>query len=231
MKTMLQYQRLDGELKKIQRTVNNSQEKEIMNKMIAYVKDAQNISNGIESKASKVVNDYMSLKKSYDANASKVEKLISTMPSGEEELKKTYALINTLSSELFMIERNLNIVIGKAKDLLKDFESTKNNVIKARNKHKVSKENYEKLIRDNEPKIAEIKSQMKALEKDVDSTLLEKYKAMKNDNIFPVFVPLMDERTCAGCRMEVASSKLNKLSSEQFIVCEHCGRLIYKSVK
>ncbi len=228
---MLQYQRLDGELKKIQRTVNNSQEKEIMNKMIAYVKDAQNVSNGIENKASKVVSDYMSLKKNYDANASKVEKLIASMPSGEEELKNAYALINTLSSELFMIERNLNIVISKAKDLLKEFENTKNNVIKARNKHKVSKENYEKLIRDSEPKIAEIKSQMKTLEKDITPALLEKYKAMKNDNIFPVFVPLMDERTCAGCRMEVASGKLNKLSSEQFIVCEHCGRLIYKPSK
>ena len=34
MKTMLQYQKLDIELKKIQRAVNGSQEKEIMNKIV-----------------------------------------------------------------------------------------------------------------------------------------------------------------------------------------------------
>lgn len=231
MKTMLQYQKLDMELKKIQRAVNNSQEKEIMNKMISYVKDAQNVSNVIESKASKVVNDYLALKKSYETNANKVEKLIAKMPKGEAELKQTYAQINSLSSELFMIERNLNIVIGKAKDLLREFETTKNNVIKARTKHKTSKENYEKLIRDNEPKINEIKAQMKALEKDINTALLEKYKTMKNDNIFPVYVPLLDDRACYGCRMEVASSKLNKLTTEPFITCEHCGRLIYRTKK
>ena len=231
MKTMLQYQKLDIELKKIQRAVNNSQEKEIMNKMISYVKDAQNVSNVIENKASKVVNDYFSLKKSYEVNTKKVEKLTAELPKNEEELKQTYAQINSLSSELFMIERNLNILIGKAKDLLKEFEVTKNNVIKARSKHKTSKENYEKLIRDNEPKINEIKAQMKAMEKSIDASLLEKYKSMKNDNIFPVYVPLLDDKACYGCRMEVASSKLNKLSVEPFITCEHCGRLIYRTKK
>lgn len=216
------------ELKKIQRSINVSEEKEVMNKMINYVKEAQNVSNAIESRANKLVNDYFQLKKNYDNNAKQVEKLIATLPDNEEELKKAYALINTLSSELFMIERNLNIVITKAKECLKEFETTKNNVIKARSKHKTSKENYEKLVKDAEPKINEIKAQMKALEKSVTPSLMEKYKQMKNDNIFPVFVPLLDGKSCYGCRMEIASSKLNKLSSEPFIACEHCGRLIVK---
>jgi len=216
------------ELKKIQRSINMSEEKEVMNKMINYVKEAQNVSNVIENRANKLVNDYFQLKKNYDNNAKQVEKLIAKMPENEEELKKAYALINSLSSELFMIERNLNIVITKAKECLKEFETTKNNVIKARSKHKTSKDNYEKLVKDAEPKMNEIKAQMKSLEKNVTPALMEKYKQMKNDNIFPVFVPLLDGKSCYGCRMEVASSKLNKLSSEPYIVCEHCGRLIVK---
>ena len=216
------------ELKKIQRSINTSEEKEVMNKMISYVKEAQNVSNVIESNAGKLVNEYLELKKNYDANIKKVDELTSKMPTGEEELKRAYATINTLSSELFMIERNLNIILGKAKECLKEFETTKNNVIKARSKHKASKENYEKLIAETEPKINEIKAQLKAMEKDIEPALLEKYRAMKNDNIFPVYVPLLDGKACYGCRMEVASSKLNKLSTEPFITCEHCGRLIFK---
>jgi len=160
-----------------------------------------------------------------------VEKLLNSTPKTEEEFKDIYAQINTLSSELFMIERNLNIVLSKAKEILKEFEITKNNVMKARAKHNSSKENYEKLLKDVEPKLNEIRAQMKAMEPKVTPTLLEKYKTMKNDNIFPVFVPLLDNKSCFGCRMEVASSKLNKLTSEQFITCEHCGRLIYKPSK
>ena len=63
------------------------------------------------------------MKKNYEVNTKKVEALTSNMPKNEEELKRAYATINTLSSELFMIERNLNIVLGKAKECLKEFES------------------------------------------------------------------------------------------------------------
>jgi len=230
MKKILQYQKIDMELKKLQRSVNSSEEKEVMNKMMAYVKEAQNVSNGLEGKAGKMMEEYQTLKKNYDDNVKKIQTLTSkTDFKSEEEFKNAYTQINTLSSELYMIERNLNIFINRAKQLLKDFEITKNNVIKARGKFKASKENYEKSVSAVEPKIAELKAQLKALESECDPALLEKYKAMKNDRIFPVFVPLLDGKTCYGCRMEMASSKLNKLNTERFIVCEHCGRLIYKN--
>lgn len=230
MKQMLQYQKIDMELRKLNRQVNASEEKEVMNKMMAYVKDAQNVSNGLEGKAGKLIDEYLNLKNNYDENIKKVQKLTSTTNyKSDEEFKNAYNQINTLSSELYMIERNLNIFINKAKQLLKDFEVTKNNVIKARGKYKASKENYEKSVSDLEPKINELKAQRKALEKSIDPVLLEKYKSMKNDNIFPVFVPLLDGKTCYGCRMEIASSKLDKLNSVEFITCEHCGRLIYKN--
>lgn len=230
MKTILQYQKVDMELKKLMRSVNSSEEKEVMNKMMAYVKEAQNVSNGLENKAIKVLEEYQNLKKNYDDKVKKIQTLTSkTDYKSEEDFKVAFAQINTLSSDLYMLERNLNIFINKAKQLLKDFEVTKNNVIKARGKFKTSKENYEKSVSAVEPKIEELKAQLKALEKTCNPVLLEKYKAMKNDHIFPVFVPLLDGKNCAGCRMEMASSKLNKLSTEPYIVCEHCGRLIFKN--
>lgn len=230
MKTILQYQKVDMELKKLMRSVNSSEEKEVMNKMMAYVKEAQNVSNGLENKAVKVLEEYQNLKKNYDDKVKKIQDLTSkTDYKSEEDFKTAFAQINTLSSDLYMLERNLNIFINKAKQLLKDFEVTKNNVIKARGKFKTSKENYEKSVSAVEPKIEELKSQLKALEKTCNPALLEKYKTMKNDHIFPVFVPLLDGKNCAGCRMEMASSKLNKLSTEPYIVCEHCGRLIFKN--
>lgn len=230
MKTILQYQKVDMELKKLMRSVNSSEEKEVMNKMMAYVKEAQNVSNGLENKAVKVLEEYQNLKKNYDDKVKKIQDLTSkTDYKSEEDFKTAFAQINTLSSDLYMLERNLNIFINKAKQLLKDFEITKNNVIKARGKFKTSKENYEKSVSAVEPKIEELKSQLKALEKTCNPALLEKYKTMKNDHIFPVFVPLLDGKNCAGCRMEMASSKLNKLSTEPYIVCEHCGRLIFKN--
>ena len=224
MEKILQYQKIDGEIQKLIRESNNSEEKVVMNKMIAFVKEAQNKSGVLETKAAGLVDEYKSLKKEYDGINKRVEKVVSNKVIND--YKNTFSEINTLSSELFMVERNLNIVINKAKELLKEFEYTKNNVIKARAKHKESKDKYEAKLNAINPKIDHLKKEMAALEKDINSKYLEKYKSIKNDNIFPVFVSL-NGNVCSGCRMEIASGKLNKLSSENFITCEHCGRVIY----
>ena len=227
MDKILQYQKLDIELHKLIRATENCEEKAIMNKMIAYVKDAQNKSMAIENGAKKVVDEYKELRAKYDENSKKVQALTSNSDYDKIDYKSAYTQINTLSSELFMIERNLNIVINKAKELLKSFEITKNNVLKARSKHKESKDKYEALLASYQPKIENTKKEMKALEKEIESALLDKYRAIKNDKVFPVFVSL-DGKLCGGCRMEIASGKLNKLSTDRFITCEHCGRVIYK---
>ena len=227
MDKILQYQKLDMELHKLIRATENCEEKAVMNKMIASVKDAQNKSMSIENGAKKVVDDYKELRAKYDENSRKVQALTSNSNYDSIDYKNTYAQINALSSELFMIERNLNIVINKAKELLKSFEITKNNVLKARSKHKESKDRYEALLASYQPKIDNAKKDMKSLEKEVAPALLEKYRAIKNDKVFPVFVSI-DGKLCGGCRMEVASGKLNKLSTDKFITCEHCGRVIYK---
>ena len=224
MEKILQYQKIDSEIQKLIRESNNSEEKVVMNKMIAYVKDAQNKSNVLESKGSQLLDEYKALKAKYEGIAKKVTKL--TAQTEIADYKNTFSEINTLSSELFMIERNLNIVITKAKELLKEFENTKNNVLKARAKHKESKDKYEQKLNEINPKIEALKKQKASMEKDIQPKFLEKYKAVRNDNIFPVFVPL-NGNTCMGCRMELPSSKLNKLSTEQYIICEHCGRVIY----
>ncbi len=227
MEKILQYQRLDIELHKLIRATENSEEKAVMNKMIAYVKDAQNKSTAIENNAKKVVDDYKNLRKKYDACNKEIQTITSNSDYQNINYDQTYKRINSLSSELFMIERNLNMTINRAKELLKEFEVTKNNVIKARGRHKESKDKYEQLIASYAPKIEETKKQMKELEKVIEPKQLEKYRSIKNDKIFPVLVPLQNN-LCGGCRMEIASGKLNKLSSEPFIICEHCGRVIYK---
>ncbi len=227
MDNILQYQRLDIELHKLIRATESSEEKVVMNKMIAYVKDAQNKSGAIENNAKKVVEDYKTLRKKYDECNKKVQVLTSNSDYNNIDYAETYKKINALSSELFMIERNLNITINRAKELLKEFEVTKNNVIKARTRHKESKDKYEQLLSSYAPKIEKVKKEMKDLEKIIDPKQMEKYRSIKNDKIFPVLVPLQNN-LCGGCRMEIASGKLNKLSTEPYIICEHCGRVIYK---
>lgn len=228
MKNILEYQKLDSELVKLRRMSVNNEQKEVMNKMINYVKEAQGKTGQLEREALKLVNDYTHLVSNYNNTSKSVNALLAkdVNKMSAEEVSRTFGEINKLSSELFMLERKLNFIITNAKNLLRQFEITKNNVLKARAKHKESKEKFESIQHEYEPKIAEVKTQMAKLEKTCNAELLAKYKTLKAENIFPVFVPLASG-TCGGCRMALPSNKVSQVADKGYIVCEHCGRIIY----
>lgn len=229
MENILKYQELDLKLQQLEKSVASSKEKSVMNQMISYVKDAQNKSMELEHKAKKMMEEYLLLKKEYDKNILTIKQLTAKNSSelSTDEMDEIFNQINIVSSNLYMIERNLNIQLVNIKNILKEFEQTKNGVIKAREKHKESKQKYEQLVSEINPKIEAVKKEMEKLEKSIEPKILTKYKSAKHDNIFPVFVPL-NNGNCGGCRMALPMGKLDKLKSDGYIVCEQCGRVIYQ---
>jgi len=228
MNKILEYQKLDMELNKLKKSNVNSAEKNNMSKLKGYIVDAHDKGMKLENGAKDLFNDYLALKKQYDENFKRVQELLNTdiksvALDGVDDVLST---INSLSSELFTLERNLNIIINKIKSSLKEFEVTKNNIIKARQKYNELKSKYEQGIKDIAPKIKEIEEKMKSLEKELDEELFNKYKTIKGDKIFPVFVGF-DNGHCSGCRVEIPTSKVNKLKADGTIVCEQCHRVIY----
>lgn len=228
MTKILEYQKLDMELNKIKKSNVNSVEKNNMNKLKGYIVEAHSKGMALESDANSLIVDYENLKKQYENNSKKIQKLINTDLSNVEleNVDEMLSTINSLSSELFLLERNINIIITKIKQSLKDFEITKNNMIKARSKYNEFKDSYEKSLKNAEPKIKEIEDKMKSLESEIDANVLAKYKTMKNDKIFPVYVSF-DNGHCSGCRVEIPTAKANKLKTDGTIVCEQCHRIIY----
>lgn len=230
MDNIIKYQQIDMELRKIMRSCENSNEKSVMSKMTQLVKDAQNKSIALENRAQSLLDDYNKIKQAYDETYKKIQKLVSKDSSEMscDDLNKAIGEINKATAELYNAERSLVVVNDKIKHTLKDFENTRNNAVKARNMHKEAKSKYDLNMSKYTPQIEALKKQKADLEKSIDKELLDKYYEKKHDNIFPVFVPLTG-KMCGGCRMELPSKELDKLKSAKFIVCEHCGRIIYNN--
>ena len=228
MEKILRYQELDGKLMKLDKQINQSPEKETMSKMIKYVKEAQSKSYNLENSAKGIIMEIDRAKKVYENTLTSAEKLSKMTLNAlkEDELNKLIENINVVASELFNLEKKLNFLTQKAKEVLKDFEVTKQNVMKARAKHKESKEKFEQLNASIEPQKNEIIKEMQQLEKEISPDMLTRYKNIKHDNTFPVYVPLRG-KLCGGCMMELASGKIDKLKQEKYIRCEQCGRIIY----
>ena len=209
IKNILKYQEFDRQIKNLERTASNMEEKQVMNKMIGYVKEGQNKSLELEQNAKQLVEDYEKTKKDYDDTIAKIQQLV----SNEKGDEATVNLINGYSSDLYMLERKLNIIVTKTQEILKQFGSAKNNVIRAKQKHKECKAKYDAKIAELNPKVAKLRQEQKKLESTIDAPLLTKYKNVLHDNIFPVFVPVK-ENMCGGCRMQLPSGKIDKLKKE-----------------
>ena len=78
----------------------------------------------------------------------------------------------------------------------------------------------------NDKQVEALLAKKSELEKVIEPNKLAKYKAMKQDGIFPVLVPLTEKR-CGGCRVELSSVALDKLKNGEVYECEQCRRIIY----
>lgn len=228
MKKMLEYQRLDMELNKLKKSSLNSEDRASLSKLKNYIVESHNKGFQLEDGAKELLADYQKLKAQYDSNCEKVQKLIETDMEtiSLDKVDGFLSQINSLSSELFLLERNINIIMTKIKTSLKDFDTTKKNMIKAKEKYTECKERCDKEMASITPKLKEIEDKMASMEKEIPADLFAKYKAIKGDKIFPVFVALSDGH-CSGCRVEIPTSKVNKLKESGSIVCEQCHRIIY----
>jgi len=69
--------------------------------------------------------------------------------------------------------------------------------------------------------------QRAALESQVETALLAKYKRIRaNKKSGPAVVPL-NGSTCTGCHMAVTAQAVNEILAGQIRSCAHCGRLLY----
>ena len=91
---------------------------------------------------------------------------------------------------------------------------------------------YQKQKADIAPELAGFEKQLAVLAKELDAKLLERYKkkrsSIKSTTPVPVAVPLKNNR-CGGCHFELPLSQIHKISTDNYIICEECGRIIYKS--
>lgn len=225
---ILEYQKKDFELIKLQRQLENDEDKKIYTQMIASAKDSQNKSAVLEKEAGELISDFEQLKKIYEDNVKSAGK-VSTKNldnSKVEELDNVVELSSNILSNLNVLEKKILALAEKVNSILSDFEQTKKKYNQAREKHKVHKQKYEDKVKELEPQMQSIEKELVALEKQLDKEMFAKYKQRRQDKIYPVFVPNMD-KSCGGCRMELPSASLEKLKEKGFLECEHCRRIIY----
>jgi len=224
----LDYQSIDAELMKLEKELDNNDNKKQANLMIKFVKDATEKTKQLNEEADTLLKELAKLEEVEVKGIALVEKLIKQDISalGEAELKDLEFKISNAGKNLRDLEKHLFSQSEKIKSALDEFETTKKKVFLARQKHKENKEKYDEVLATTNPKLEKLRKELKSKESKLNKDLLEKYKELRKDGVFPIMV-MLNDKTCGGCRTNLPSSTLEKIKENGYIRCENCRRIIY----
>lgn len=225
---ILEYQTLDSELFKLEKSLRENADKKTASQMQNNAKIAQERSYKLDEKAKELQKEYYNAKNQYAIQKKKMDEIFAkdTDKLSNEEVDKLIKLQEKLSQNLSILERSFAKLAENMNALLSDFNKTKNAFQMAKEQFALSKQKFDKAQNDAMQKKQELAKKLSALEKGIDNKIIEAYKKRRAENIFPVVVSLAGN-CCGGCRMELSVANLSKLKEEGILTCEHCHRIIY----
>ncbi len=230
IENILKYQNMDAELYKIEQKIMKSPYKEKANELSAVAKKSQTRSTELEAEASKLIKDIEEIKNKYQINKDKVGEMLETdlEKSSMEDLEKLSALKGKVVSNLGILEKMLQKSAERINFILSEFNKTKRTFDEARKQYAICKQKIDEETKTLEPEKEKLKKELAVLEKNVEPKLMAEYKKKRQDNIFPVIVPLESGGFCGRCRMELPKVAISRIKEKGVITCEHCKRLLYQ---
>lgn len=230
IENLLKYQKHDEELFKVEQKLSNSAYRRKANELTAVAKKAQAKSTELENHAEKLIAEIGEIKEKYNLNKKKADEMVSADVENlsMEEIEKINILKPKIMQNLAILEKMLQKSAETINQILSEFNKTKKAYDEARSQYAICKQKIDEETKALEPEKEKLKKELLVLEKDVEPSLMAEYKKRRNDNIFPVVVPLENGAFCGRCRMEQPKVAISRLKEEGVIVCEHCKRFIYQ---
>ena len=218
---------MDRQIRKIKSGVDNSRESKLLVEFTNVMKEGRTFVNNIADVSDEIIKEYNDVNKKYEMLMAKSEITAKQKPemTGVNNVGSLIEDANYLTSELAMLEQRMRELTDKGARLLNDYNTAMNKLKDTKAKCDALKDMIAKKNETALPEIAEIEAKIKQLEANVDVAMYEKYKSMRNDNIFPVFVHLRANR-CGGCQMEQSLNFVQKLKQKGMLPCEECRRII-----
>lgn len=230
---MLEYQKIDGELNRIERDLRKSEAYQNLRKYKTLRQDYEDTLNKLDAKASDLKNKLTQAKQAVAKINAVIEELTNEMTHVEssDELKYMSKKLDEQLKLLSQVEGEIRDVLREGEEISKKFEEINSKLVAIAKAYKSASEEFEAQKESIKPRVKELREKLDALKPQLDKKLFEMYERISAGKVFPVFVPLSDGNRCGGCRMDmplgVVESEMQKHGG--IMRCEHCGRIMYKA--
>ena len=232
--SLLKYQAIDGELRKIKREMLSNKNCAIAENAKRQFGEMKQVVEKSESVATKVYGGYGESLKHYEETAKKAESLMAKLDSDKlsaEEAEEVVAQLEALKEKLAEIEAYVNSIKKKGEEAVREYKLAQKNGKELKEKYAEAKEQLAKLEEQYKPKIVELQAKLAEAKKAVPAEYLAQYEKLVAENKYPAFVEAYvgDDKTiaCTACGYAMPTSAQSDLRQKGFCTCEKCRRVIY----
>ncbi len=229
LEQLLQYQKKDAELRKIEQEVATSEERK---KLV----QARNVMKSAEGRIAAEDARAAELKKLRDDLIARVDETSRAIAEysdldemvdggGDIAFYKKNAL--QLQERLKNVKAELTRILSEIAALSAEYKKMMEQGKAANRQYKEYSEKFKAVQASRADEVNALNAALAEIAKEIPAEYLEKYMQKRRENVFPVLVPLTGS-TCV-CGMDLSLAQQEKLAGGNIIECEHCRRFLYKT--
>ena len=232
IKALLNYQTADADLKKIEKTLSDSEERKKAISAKKYLEGVEENVNKLDDRAAELISAY---ERATDEQIKLKEQeavLKESLDSVSDEKEAAFLIkkAEELISKIKALGSKASKIADEIQALVKEYSTIKATTKAAQLQYKENAEKYNALKESVKDQKEKIEKQLEQLKEKVDGALMAKYQKKRADKIYPVVFAVRGN-VCGACNMELAMSEMNKLKNGEVIECGLCGRLLYQPEK
>lgn len=227
---MIQYQKIDMDLYRLEKEYSQSKEIERVyrcKKMFDEKKEAL-------VKLAKELDDSFAQIAKFDEKitastaADDIAKIAPETATDETALSDLDKEFSVLEEEITSLSRDVNRILKKINEIGFDNKRINDEMAAINNDYKATNAALEKKKADMLEKAKPIAAKLKALLPELDEGAFNKYKELRKAKKMPAFV-VYHEGNCGGCGMDISIEVGKKLvKGGDLAECPHCGRVVYR---
>lgn len=229
IQALLNYQTADAKLKKIEKTLAESEDRKKAVSAKKYLEGVEENVNKLDDRAGELIATYEQATSEQIKLKEQQAVIEESLNNAEDEKEIAYLIkkVEELIGKIKALGAKANKVLAEIQNVLKEYSSIKNTTKVAQTQYKESLEKYNQLKESVKDEKEEVEKELEALKGQVDPELMDRYLKKRASKIYPVVFKVRGN-VCGACNMELPMSEMNKLKNGAVIDCDQCGRLLYQ---
>ncbi|MBE5750198.1 MAG: hypothetical protein E7346_04960 [Clostridiales bacterium] len=232
IEALLNYQTADAKLRKIEKTLSESEERKKAVNAKKYLEGVEDNVNKLDDRAAELIATYQKATED-QLKLKEIESEIEESIDSASDPKEVSFLIKKaeeLISKIKALGAKASKISEEIQAVMKEYSTIKNTTKAAQVQYKENAEKYNALKESVKAEKESVEKELEELKAKVDPTLMDRYLKKRANKIYPIVYAARDN-VCGACNMELPMSELNRLKNGEIIDCDQCGRLIYQPKK